>query len=345
MSAAVVGIAASAGGPAALAEDPARAARAAGARPGRPAPGPAIRRGLPRVDGADLGTAAGGARGGRPARGGCRLPGVAGHPPKLGPHCRAVLDEEPAGLHCPSADQLFLSIAANAGRSGIGVVLRGWATTARPACWRSATPAARRSARTAARAPCTGWHGRRSCWTRWRRCCPHGHPGGHPLGRQTAHEMMQRLESWLEAQLGLQLDRDVTQADQLVAEEAAKRDMDVGACAALVSRDDCARRRWWTGSWCRRRRSPAPGAIRRAAGAARRLAGPRDDLERRLLHGRRALHHRDAVGRVGAAELAGGRQRPLDGGAGVGGRRAVRRRAGDGPERPAAAAAPGAGAR
>jgi chemotaxis protein methyltransferase CheR len=53
---------------------------------------------------------------------------------------------------------------------------------------------------------------------------------------------MQRLESRLEARLGLQLDRAMRhRLQQLVAEAAAERHMDLGACAELLSRDDGAR--------------------------------------------------------------------------------------------------------
>ena len=44
---------------------------------------------------------------------------------KLGNGGRTVLDAEPARLHTPSADELFLSMASNAGSRGIGVVLTG----------------------------------------------------------------------------------------------------------------------------------------------------------------------------------------------------------------------------
>src|SRR5207247_9469168 len=44
---------------------------------------------------------------------------------KLGTGRRAVLDMLPAARHCPSADELFLSMAEHAGRQGIGVVLTG----------------------------------------------------------------------------------------------------------------------------------------------------------------------------------------------------------------------------
>jgi two-component system chemotaxis response regulator CheB len=38
---------------------------------------------------------------------------------------RLVLDPEPAGLHRPSADELFSSVAASAGRASVGVLLTG----------------------------------------------------------------------------------------------------------------------------------------------------------------------------------------------------------------------------
>jgi two-component system chemotaxis response regulator CheB len=44
---------------------------------------------------------------------------------KLGRGDRTVLDIAPPLLHRPSADQLFLSMAARAGRRGVGVVLTG----------------------------------------------------------------------------------------------------------------------------------------------------------------------------------------------------------------------------
>jgi two-component system chemotaxis response regulator CheB len=44
---------------------------------------------------------------------------------KLGVGGRAVLDPSPPRPHCPSADELFLSMASNAGRKGIGVILTG----------------------------------------------------------------------------------------------------------------------------------------------------------------------------------------------------------------------------
>jgi two-component system chemotaxis response regulator CheB len=44
---------------------------------------------------------------------------------KLGAGRTMVLDAEPAGLHRPSADELFRSLARHAGADGIGVVLTG----------------------------------------------------------------------------------------------------------------------------------------------------------------------------------------------------------------------------
>jgi two-component system chemotaxis response regulator CheB len=44
---------------------------------------------------------------------------------KLGTGRRAVLDTTPVSAHCPSADELFLSMAVHAGRQGVGVVLTG----------------------------------------------------------------------------------------------------------------------------------------------------------------------------------------------------------------------------
>jgi two-component system chemotaxis response regulator CheB len=50
---------------------------------------------------------------------------VPGRHLKLAPGRTMVLDAEPASLHRPSADELFLSIAQHAGRAGIGVILTG----------------------------------------------------------------------------------------------------------------------------------------------------------------------------------------------------------------------------
>jgi two-component system chemotaxis response regulator CheB len=44
---------------------------------------------------------------------------------RLGPGRTVELGDAPAGPHRPSADQLFLSMAAHAGRAGVGVVLSG----------------------------------------------------------------------------------------------------------------------------------------------------------------------------------------------------------------------------
>src|SRR5205807_1680758 len=48
-----------------------------------------------------------------------------GHHLKLGPDGRLLLDTRPECAHRPSADELFRSIAARAGEGGIGVVLTG----------------------------------------------------------------------------------------------------------------------------------------------------------------------------------------------------------------------------
>ena len=44
---------------------------------------------------------------------------------KLGIGRKAVVDTTPVSLHCPSADELFWSMAAHAGRQGVGVILTG----------------------------------------------------------------------------------------------------------------------------------------------------------------------------------------------------------------------------
>ena len=62
---------------------------------------------------------------GSPLRAGIVYIAAPGAHLKLGPGRRAVVDPSPAGRHCPSADQLFLSMASNAGSQGIGVILTG----------------------------------------------------------------------------------------------------------------------------------------------------------------------------------------------------------------------------
>lgn len=62
--------------------------------------------------------------------GGSALPGVVYVAPadvhlKLGRRGRIVLDAEPASLHRPSADEMFASVAACAGPAAVGVVLTG----------------------------------------------------------------------------------------------------------------------------------------------------------------------------------------------------------------------------
>ncbi len=44
---------------------------------------------------------------------------------KVTPSQRLVLDREPASLHCPSANELFKSMAASLGRAAVGVLLTG----------------------------------------------------------------------------------------------------------------------------------------------------------------------------------------------------------------------------
>jgi two-component system, chemotaxis family, protein-glutamate methylesterase/glutaminase len=62
--------------------------------------------------------------GASPARGTVYIAGGGNHL-RLGPDRRLVLDPEPPTLHRPSADELFHSVAENAGPDGIGVVLTG----------------------------------------------------------------------------------------------------------------------------------------------------------------------------------------------------------------------------
>jgi two-component system chemotaxis response regulator CheB len=44
---------------------------------------------------------------------------------RIDSHCRVALDPAPAGAHCPSANELFDSVAAQAGAAGIGVIMTG----------------------------------------------------------------------------------------------------------------------------------------------------------------------------------------------------------------------------
>jgi two-component system chemotaxis response regulator CheB len=62
---------------------------------------------------------------GQPLRGGCIHIGPGGSHLRIGPDWNVELVDTPVGLHRPSADELFKSVAARAGASGIGVVLTG----------------------------------------------------------------------------------------------------------------------------------------------------------------------------------------------------------------------------
>ena len=121
----VVGVAASAGGPAAVAEVLAGLA-------GLPAPVLVIQHLNPEfVDGfvgwvakisplpVEL------ARQGSPLRRGTVYVAPAGVHLKVAPSRHVVLDPDPPMLHRPSADQLFASLAEHLGRSAVGVVLSG----------------------------------------------------------------------------------------------------------------------------------------------------------------------------------------------------------------------------
>ena len=65
------------------------------------------------------------ARHGETARAGVVYIGPAGVHLKIGPGLRIDLDAEPPSRHCPSADQLFLSLARHVGPGGVGVILTG----------------------------------------------------------------------------------------------------------------------------------------------------------------------------------------------------------------------------
>ena len=65
------------------------------------------------------------ARHGQELRGGCIHIGPGGTHLRLGADGRVELAARPATVHCPSADQLFESVAAHAGARGIGVLLTG----------------------------------------------------------------------------------------------------------------------------------------------------------------------------------------------------------------------------
>ena len=65
------------------------------------------------------------ARHGQALRGGCIHIGPGGTHLRVGADGRVELAARPATVHCPSADQLFESVAAQAGARGIGVLLTG----------------------------------------------------------------------------------------------------------------------------------------------------------------------------------------------------------------------------
>lgn len=65
------------------------------------------------------------ARHGQALRGGCIHIGPGGTHLRVGADGRVELAARPATVHCPSADQLFESVAAHAGARGIGVLLTG----------------------------------------------------------------------------------------------------------------------------------------------------------------------------------------------------------------------------
>ncbi|HEY4332269.1 MAG TPA: chemotaxis-specific protein-glutamate methyltransferase CheB [Ilumatobacteraceae bacterium] len=65
------------------------------------------------------------ARDGEPLREGCVYIAPGGRHLRVGATMQIELSERPHTVHCPSADQLFESVANEAGRRGIGVVLTG----------------------------------------------------------------------------------------------------------------------------------------------------------------------------------------------------------------------------
>jgi two-component system, chemotaxis family, protein-glutamate methylesterase/glutaminase len=65
------------------------------------------------------------ARHGQVLKGGCIHIGPGGTHLRIGSDGRIELAARPATVHCPSADQLFESVAAHAGARGIGVLLTG----------------------------------------------------------------------------------------------------------------------------------------------------------------------------------------------------------------------------
>jgi two-component system, chemotaxis family, protein-glutamate methylesterase/glutaminase len=62
---------------------------------------------------------------GQPLRGGCVHIGPGGRHLRVGREGRIELADGPESVHCPSADQLFESLALRAGANGVGVLLTG----------------------------------------------------------------------------------------------------------------------------------------------------------------------------------------------------------------------------